>query len=118
MSNRVFIAELLQDLPLWVAIIMSVYPEYQNEYVFLVSLGIGVGATVFILKEMKNGNYSYETLFNKPSEAVPFLIYAFLLLVVLIILTFQDRLYMDTIVWIYLVIGGIGEIFFMRKAES
>lgn len=115
MNTRIFLAELLQDLPLWVALIMSIYPEYQNDTVFYVSLGIGTGATAFILMEMKKGNYNYETLFNKPSEAVPFLIYSFLLLMILIILTFQGKLYMGSILWIYIVIGGIGEIFMLRK---
>ena len=115
MNTKIFIAELLQDLPLWIALIMSIYPEYQNDTIFYISLGIGAGATVFILKEMKNGEYSYETLFNKPSEAIPFLIYSFLLLTVLIILTFQEKLYMGSILWIYIVIGGIGEILMLKK---
>jgi hypothetical protein len=94
---------------------MSLYPEYQNENIFYISLGIGAGATIFLLKEMKNGNYSFETLFNRPSEAIPFLIYSFLLLILLIVLTFQDRLYMGSILWMYIIIGSIGELLFMRK---
>lgn len=115
MNTRIFIGELLQDFPLWVALIMSLYPDLQNEYMFYISLGIGTGATAFLLKEMKKGDYSFETLFNKPSEAVPFLIYSFLLLIILIVLTFQDRLYMGSVVWIYVIAGSIGEIFLMRR---
>ncbi|MBK3332126.1 hypothetical protein GWK41_03470 [Persephonella atlantica] len=115
MNSRVFIAELLQDLPLWVALVMSIYPEYQKEELFYIALGIGTGATLFIFREMKSGNYSFETLFSKPSEAVPFLIYSFLLLIILIVLTFQDRLYMGSILWLYIIAGSLGEIFLMRR---
>ncbi len=115
MNSRVFIAELLQDLPLWTALIMSIYPQLQSKEVFLITLGIGVGATFFLLKEMKTGNYSFETLFNKPSEAIPFIIYSFLLLIILIVLTFQDRLYMGSILWLYIIAGSLGEIFLMRR---
>ncbi len=115
MNSRVFIAELLQDLPLWTVLIMSIYPQLQSKEVFLITLGIGVGATLFLLKEMKAGNYSFETLFNKPSEAIPFIIYSFLLLIILIVLTFQDRLYMGSILWLYIIAGSLGEIFLMRR---
>jgi len=115
MKTKIFIGELLQDLPLWVVLIMSIYPDLQNEHFFYVSLGIGTGATAFLLKEMKKGEYSFETLFNKPSEAVPFLIYSFLLLIILIVLTFQDRLYMGSVVWIYIIVGSLGELFFMKR---
>ncbi|WP_457642755.1 hypothetical protein [Persephonella sp.] len=94
---------------------MSFYPQLQREELFYIALGIGVGATAFLFKEMKSGSYSFETLFNKPSEAVPFLIYSFLMLIILVVLTFQDRLYMDGILWTYIIVGSIGELFFMRK---
>jgi hypothetical protein len=115
MNTRIFTAELLQDLPLWVALVMSLYPQTQNENIFYISLGIGTGATLFLLREMKRGEYSFETLFSKPSEAVPFLIYSFLLLIILIVLTFQDRLYMGSLLWIYIVAGSVGEIFLMKR---
>ena len=115
MTTRVFIAELFQDIPLWIALIMSFYPEFQNQKIFLISLGVGTGATFFLLKEMKSGNYSFENLFKNASEAVAFIIYSFLLLIILIILTFQDRLYMSTLVWAYIIIGSIGEIVFMKR---
>ncbi|WP_457644136.1 hypothetical protein [Persephonella sp.] len=118
MNNKVFIAELIQDLPLWIVLFMSVYTEYQNDRVFFASLVLGVLATAYILYQMKKGSYSYETLFDKPSEALPFLIYSFFLLILLIILTFQDRLYMGSIVWLYVIMGSIGEMFFMRKERS
>ncbi|WP_457641128.1 hypothetical protein [Persephonella sp.] len=115
MDTRIFIGELLQDLPLWVALFMSVYVEYQNENIFFGSLIIGIAATFYLLYEIKKGRYSFETLFNKPSEATPFIIYSFLLLIILIILTFQDRLYMGSIVWMYVIAGSLGEMLLMRK---
>jgi hypothetical protein len=118
MNTRVFIAELVQDFPLWVVLFMSIYPEYQNESIFFMSLVLGMTATLYILYQMKKGEYSYETLFDKPSEAFPFLIYSFFLLILLIILTFQDRLYMGGIVWTYVILGSLGEIFFMRRDKT
>ncbi|WP_456401161.1 hypothetical protein [Persephonella sp.] len=115
MNTRVFIAELIQDFPLWVVLFMSIYTEYQNERVFFGTLLIGILATFYILYEMKKGTYSYETLFDKPSEAMPFIIYSFFLLILLIILTFQDRLYMATIVWVYVIAGSLGEMLMMKR---
>ncbi|MDQ7056181.1 MAG: hypothetical protein Q9M89_06855 [Persephonella sp.] len=115
MNSKIFTTELLQDLPLWTALIMSLYPHLQSKEIFLITLGIGTGATLFLFKEMKSGNYSFETLFNRPSEAIPFIIYSFLLLIILIVLTFQDRLYMGSILWFYIIAGSIGEILLLRK---
>jgi len=116
MSTRVFIAELIQDFPLWVALIMSLYPHLQNEEIFYISLGAGIGATLFLFREMKSGNYNLENLFERPSEAFAFMIYSLFMLVMLVVLTFQDRLYMGSLVWTYVIAGTIGELFFMRKS--
>ncbi|NPA17397.1 MAG: hypothetical protein GXO05_06595 [Aquificae bacterium] len=115
MSTRVFIAELIQDLPLWVALIMSIYPHLQNEEIFYVSLGAGAGATLFLFQEMKRGNYNLDSLFERPSEAFAFVIYSLFLLIMLVVLTFQDRLYMGSLVWTYVIIGTVGELFFLRR---
>jgi len=116
MTTRIFIAELIQDLPLWVALIMSLYPHLQNEELFYVSLGMGTGATLFLFKEMKQGNYSLDNLFEKPSEAFAFIIYSLFMLILLVVLTFQERLYMNSLVWMYIIFGAVGELLFMRKS--
>ena len=116
MDNRIFIGELLQDLPLWVAIIMSLYPQLKNETVFFISLGIGILATLYIWYLMKKRIYTLESLMKTPSESFAFMIYSFLILIFLIFLTFKDMLVFSSIVWPYLLITSIGEFIFLRSS--
>ncbi len=117
MNNKIFFSEIIQDLPLWTALIMSVYPNLQNQYIFFGSLFVGIVASVYILYMMKKGEYSIEKLFEKPSEAFPFIIYSFSLLIFLLFLTIDGKLYMSSVVWGYVIITATGEIFFLGKTS-
>ncbi|NPA13559.1 MAG: hypothetical protein GXO45_06210 [Aquificae bacterium] len=114
MSNALFIAELLETLPLWVALIMSLYPEFQNEEVFWVSLGIGSGALAFVLWETKRGRYNIEEITQKSvGEALALSLHSILLLILLLVLAHQDRLYMATPLTVYIIASIILEFFIM-----
>jgi hypothetical protein len=116
MDNRVFIGELLQDLPIWTAIVMSLYPSLKNEIVFYLTLGIGVISSIYIWYLMKRKIYTLESLMEKPSESFAFMIYSFLILIFLIFLTFKELLVFSSIVWLYLLITSIGEFIFLRSS--
>jgi hypothetical protein len=115
MNNKIFFSELMQDLPLWVALIMSIYPNLQNELVFYISLAIGIVASIYIIFMMKKGEYSVEKLAEKPSEMLPFLIYSFSLLLFLLYLTVENKLYMSGFIWGYVILSTTGEMFFLKK---
>ncbi len=116
MDNKIFFSELIQDLPLWTALIMSIYPHLQNDIVFYVSLAVGIVASLYILYMMKKGEYSIDKLTDKPSEMLPFIIYSFALLLFLLYLTVENKLYMSGFVWGYVILSATGELFFLRKA--
>ncbi len=116
MNNKIFFSELLQDLPLWTSIIMSVYPHLQNDKIFYASLVIGVLSSIYILYMIRKGEYSIEKLFQNLSEAISFSIYSFGLLIFLLLLTVENKLYMSGIVWGYVIISATGELFLMRKS--
>ncbi len=117
MNNKIFFSELLQDLPLWVALIMSVYPNLQNPYIFYVSLFIGIGVSIYIWYLMRKGEYNIEKLMEKPSEVLPFVIYSFSLLLFLLFLTIENKLYMSGYVWSYVIITAAGELLLMKKTS-
>ncbi|NPA54127.1 MAG: hypothetical protein GXO21_05600 [Aquificae bacterium] len=116
MDNKIFLSELLQDLPLWTALIMSIYPNLQNDTVFYISLAIGVITSLYILYLMKKGEYSIDKLTEKPSEMLPYIIYSFFLLLFLLFLTIENKLYMSNFVWGYVILTAAGEMFFLGKA--
>jgi len=117
MTNRIFFSELLQDIPLWTALIMSVYPDLKNEYIFYISLFIGILSSLYILYMMKKGEYTVDKLFDKPSEAFPFIIYSFSILIFLLYLTVNGKLYMSGFVWGYVILTATGELFLMGRTN-
>ncbi len=115
MDNRVFIAELIQDIPLWTALIMSIYPEYQNEYIFYLSLFIGIIASIYIAFALKKGIYDLDKVMEKPSELIPFFIYSILLLLFVLFLTVKGKLYMSGFIWGYVILTSTMELFFFKR---
>jgi len=116
MDNRVFLGELLQDLPIWTAILMSLYPSLKNEMFFYITLAIGIVSSIYIWYLMKKNIYTLESLLKKPSESFAFMIYSFLIIIFLIFLTFKEQLVFSSIVWLYLLITSIGEFIFLRSS--
>ena len=115
MNNKIFISELLQDLPLWTAIFMSMYPDLQNKTVFFISLIIGIIASFYIWYLMKKGEYTLKNFLKNPSETFPFMIYSFVILIFLVILTYKGILYMPSIIWFYLLITSLVEFLFIKR---
>ncbi len=115
MDNRIFFSELLQDLPLWTAIFMSLYPTLQSKNIFFISLIIGIFASIYIWYLMKKGEYTLKIFLKNPSETFPFMIYSFTILIFLVILTYKGILYMPSVIWFYLLITSIVEFFFIRR---
>jgi len=113
--DKIFIAELVQDIPLWLSIIMGLYKNLQNEYVYFISLVIGSIASIYILQKVKEGVYNPGTIAENPNEVFAFTIYTFAILIVLIIGSWKEVLYMETYTWMYLIVFSALELIFYLK---
>jgi len=117
--DKVFIAELVQDLPIWASIIMGLYKKLQNQYVYFATVVLGLIATVYILKKIKDKVYTPGNIAENPSDALAFTVYTFALLIVLMIGAWKNMLYMQSITWIYLIGISVAElIFFLKYVKS
>ncbi len=113
--DKIFIAELVQDIPLWLSIVMGLYKNLQNEYVYFLSLLIGGVASLYILQKIREGVYNPGTIAENPNEVFAFTIYTFAILIVLIIGSWKEVLYMETYTWIYLIVFSALELIFYLK---
>jgi hypothetical protein len=116
--DKVFIAELIQDIPLWLSIVMGIYKELQNEYVYYFSLVIGTIASIYIIQKIKEGVYSPGAIAQNPNEAFVFTIYTFAILIVLIIGSWKEILYMENYTWTYLIVFSAIELIFYLKQQN
>ncbi len=118
MVNRIFYLDILDDLPVLVAIFMSVFPEYQNELIFYLSLVIGVVSSFilyFLIKKVSIENFilSFSTL-----EILGYVIYVFLMFGFVIYLSFSGKLYMNWIVWVYILFNFTLSILSMKETSK
>lgn len=113
--DKIFIAELIQDVPLWLSIVMGIYKNLQSEYIYFLSLIIGGLASIYILKKIKEGVYNPGTIAENPNEVFTFTIYTFAILIVLIIGSWKEILYMESYTWIYLIVFSALELIFYLK---
>ncbi|HIE58554.1 MAG TPA: hypothetical protein EYH43_00725 [Persephonella sp.] len=113
--DKIFIAELIQDIPLWLSIVMGLYKSLQNEYIYFLSLIIGGLASIYIIQKIKEGVYSPGTIAENPNEVFTFTIYTFAILIVLIIGSWKEILYMESYTWIYLIVFSALELIFYLK---
>lgn len=116
--DKIFFAEIVQDIPLWLSIIMGVYPDLQNEKLFYISLLTGSFASIYIIKTIKEGEYSPGIIEENPSVSFSFSIYSIALIFVLIYASFKDMLYMETYVWTYLIVFSALELIFFLKSKN
>ena len=117
--DRIFTAELVQDIPLWLGLLMGIYPELQNEYILYGSFVLGSIASIYIIKAIKDGEYSPGIIAENPSDAFSFSIYSIVLLVVLLIASYKEMLYMSNLIWGYLIVFSVLElIFFLKKKQD
>ncbi len=117
--DKIFIAELVQDLPIWASIVMGLYKKLQNQYVYFFFIFLGVLATIYILKKIKEKVYTPGNIAENPTDVLAFTVYTFALLIVLMIGAWKDMLYMQTITWVYLIGISVAElIFFLKYVKS
>ncbi len=116
-NTRIFIGELVQDLPLWISLIMGTFPKYQNEKVFFLSLAVGIIASIYLLYLIKKGDYNPETFYENKIP-VSFFIYTMLLMIILTYASWINKLYMDNIVWGYIVVIFILELIFSVNSKK
>jgi len=116
--DRIFIAEILQDIPLWLSLIMGIYPQFQNDKLFFASLILGSLSSVYIVKMIKDGEYSPGLIAENGSTAFSFSIYSMGLIFLLIFASFKKMLYMESFMWGYLIVFSILELIFFIKNQD
>ncbi|RMA97835.1 hypothetical protein [Hydrogenothermus marinus] len=116
--DKIFVAEITQDIPLWLSLIMGLYPKLQNEIVYFLSLIIGSIASIYIIKMIKDGEYSPGLIAENSSEAFAFSIYSIALIIILIIASYKKVLYMETFMWSYLIVFSLFELIFFIKNKN
>lgn len=116
--DKIFLAELTQDIPLWLALIMGIYPKLQNKWIFFFFLILGSIASIYIVKMIKDGEYSPGIIEENPSASFSFSIYSIVLIFILIYASFKNMLYMESIVWGYLIVFSALELIFFLKAKD
>jgi len=113
--DKIFIAELIQDIPVWLSIIMGLYKNLQNEYVYFASLILGSIASIYILQKIRQGVYSPGNIAENQNEVFVFTIYTFALLIVFLIGAWKGIVYMETYTWIYIIVYSVLELIFLLK---
>ena len=116
--DKIFIAELVQDIPLWLSIVMGLYKGLQNEYVYYLSLLVGSVASIYIIQKIREGVYSPGTIAENPNEIFSFTIYSFALIILLIVGSWKEILYMENYTWIYLIVFSALELIFYLKQQN
>ncbi|EDP73054.1 hypothetical protein [Hydrogenivirga sp. 128-5-R1-1] len=116
--DKIFFAEIVQDIPLWLSLIMGIYPDLQNKWIFFFSLFLGSIASIYIIKMIKEGQYSPGVIEENPSASFSFSIYSVVLIFVLIFASFKNMLYMESFVWGYLIVFSALELIFFLKTKS
>ncbi len=118
MANKLFYLDIIDDLPVLVAIFMSVYPEYRNENVFFLSVFIGISASIFLAKLLKSISIEEFIASFSPAEMLGYIIYIAFMLGFVIYLTVTDRLYMKWFVWGYLAVTFLISIYAVKKSSA
>ncbi len=118
MADRIFYLDILDDLPILVAIFMSVFPEFQNRSIFYTSLVIGVASTVALSFFIKKISMEKFIMSFSTSLMLGYIIYVFMMFGFVIYLSLSDRLYMEILVWLYILFNFIFSIFSMKQSPE
>ncbi|NPA51756.1 MAG: hypothetical protein GXO22_02550 [Aquificae bacterium] len=118
MINKIFYLGFLSDAPILVAIFMSVYPKFQNEVIFYISVLIGFVSLIVSVNLIKRLNIEHFISSFSVLDMIGYLLYILFMYGFVIYLFFTDRLYMKWVILVYILLYFLLTIYSTSQNEE